>query len=61
MTPSDASLQKTYPTSPIPLRTPTSRPLKLAQVEPLVAGHRAGKSTKELALEFGINLVTDNS
>lgn len=36
----------------------TSRPLKPTQVDALVAGYGAGRSMKELAIEFDINRLT---
>ena len=54
-----ASPQKTRPSDQVPRRHPrTSRPLKPAQIDALIAGYEAGKTMKDLAVEFGINRLT---
>jgi len=58
-TPNGASPEEAYPPGRIPRATSrTSRPLKPAQVDALVAGYKHGKTMKELAAEFDINRVT---
>ena len=60
--PDATSPKKADPPARIPRTLPRrSRPLKAAQVEALVTGYEAGKTMKELAVEFDINRLTVSS